>query len=224
MDPQRRPSRSPLFNTECAIVVHSRPTLTSGEMVHRPIELFQTVWLDAKSRGSSKHRNAVCVSTIDADGYPSSRFVDLKEAEETGFVFCTHLDSSKALDIDRNPKAGITLWWEHIATQVRIKGVCTAIPEQEAEAHWVGRLRDAQIATATFQQSRPLASLESLSEQYERAVIAYDGKSIPRPANWGGFRLHAEQIEFLEFKESRLHARTTYSRVGSRWARAFLQP
>lgn len=189
-----------------------------------PIERFKTVWLDARSRGSSKHRNAVCVSTIDADGYPSSRFVDLKEAEETGFVFCTHLDSGKALDIARNPKTGITLWWEHVATQVRIKGICMAIPEQEADVHWAGRLRDAQIATATFQQSRPLASLESLSDQYGRAVAAYDGKPIPRPANWGGFRLRAEHIEFLEFKESRLHARTTYSRIGSSWEQAFLQP
>ena len=192
--------------------------------MHRPIELFKTVWLDAKRRGSSKHRNAVCVSTIDADGYPSSRFVDLKEAEETGFVFCTHLDSGKAVDIGRNPKTGITLWWEHIAMQVRIKGICTAIPEQEAEAHWAGRLRDAQIATATFEQSRALASLALLSDRYGRAVAAYDGKPIPRPANWGGFRLDAEHIEFLEFKENRLHARTTYTRVGSRWEQAFLQP
>jgi hypothetical protein len=27
MDPQRRPARSPFFNAECAVVVHSRPTL-----------------------------------------------------------------------------------------------------------------------------------------------------------------------------------------------------
>ena len=48
--------------------------------------------------------------------------------------------------------------------------------------------------------------------------------SIPRPANWGGFRLRAEYIEFLEFKESRLHARSTYTRVGSSWEQGFLQP
>src|SRR5215207_8639239 len=91
---------------------------TSGPgNMHSPIQLFKAIWLDARKSGSSKHRNAVCVSTIDPDGYPSSRFVDLKEAEEAGFVFCTHLDSGKALDIARNPKTGITLWWEHIATQ-----------------------------------------------------------------------------------------------------------
>jgi len=107
---------------------------------------------------------------------------------------------------------------------VRIQGVCAAIPDHEADLHWAGRLRDAQIATATFQQSRPLTSLESLAEQYERAIAAHEGKPIPRPTNWGGFRLRAERMEFLEFKESRLHARTVYTRVGSGWEQAFLQP
>lgn len=189
-----------------------------------PIAVFKSLWRDAKSRGSSKHRNAVCISTIDADGYPNSRFVDLKEADETGFVFCTHLDSDKALDIGRNPKAGLTLWWEHVATQVRVRGACAAISEREADTHWASRLRDAQIATATFQQSRPLASLASLAEHYAHALAEHEGQSIPRPANWGGFRLRPERIEFLEFKESRLHARTAYSRVGSDWERGFLQP
>ncbi len=132
--------------------------------------------------------------------------------------------SCKALDIGRSPKAGITPWWEHVATQVRIKGVCTAIPDHEANLHWAGRLRDAQIATATFRQSCPLAGLESLADPYEHAIAAHEGMVIPNPAIWGGFRLRAAQMGFLEFKESRLHARIIYSRVGSGGEQAFLQP
>jgi pyridoxamine 5'-phosphate oxidase len=116
------------------------------------------------------------------------------------------------------------MWWEHVATQIRVKGVCAAISEQEADAHWASRLRDAQIATATFRQSRPLANLELLSEEYSRAVAAYEGKTIPRPDTWGGFRLRAEHIEFLEFKENRMHVRTAYALVGLRWQKSFLQP
>ena len=203
---------------------HIDRLLTLTTRMHHPIDHFKTLWLDAKRCGVGRHRNAVCVSTIDAEGYPSSRFVDLKEAEDAGFVFCTHLDSAKALDMGRNPKAGITLWWEHIATQVRIKGACTAIADHEADLHWAGRLRDAQIATATFAQSRPLETLESLVPQYEQAAAAYAGKPIPRPTNWGGFRLRAEQMEFLEFKENRLHARTRFARAGAAWEQSFLQP
>lgn len=188
------------------------------------MEIFNALWSKAKTCGAGAHCNAVCVSTLDAQGYPSSRFVDLKEASEDGFVFCTHLESSKALDIGRNPKAGITLWWPHVATQIRIKGICTPIAEQEADAHWAGRVPDAQLATATFQQRRPLADLALLKTRYAEAVAASDGKPLLRPANWGGFRLLAESIEMMEFKESRLHARTLYSRTNAGWDQALLQP
>jgi len=192
--------------------------------MHSPINIFKEVWRDARSKGSLKHRNAVCISTVDENGYPSSRFVDLKEAEESGFVFCTPLDSAKALDIERNPKVGITMWWEHVAMQIRIKGVCAPISEREADAHWASRLRDAQVATATFKQSRPLASPDSLVEGYSRAVAEYKGKAIPRPSNWGGFRLRPEHFEFLKFRENRLHLRTAYALVGGQWQESFLQP
>ncbi|MGC3981653.1 MAG: pyridoxal 5'-phosphate synthase [Steroidobacteraceae bacterium] len=198
---------------------------TSGEeAMHSPIDVFKTVWCGAKKEGTLKHRNAVCVSTVDVDGYPSSRFVDLKEVDEAGFVFCTCLDSAKALEISLNPKAGITIWWEHVAMQIRIQGECSVISHQEADKHWLSRSREAQITTATFNQSKSIASLDSLVEQYSQAEIEYGGKAISRPHNWGGFRLKPKQIEFLEFKESRLHLRTVYRLADSLWQKSFLQP
>ena len=99
-----------------------------------PLDVFRTIWTEARMRGTLTHRNAVCVSTIDGNGFPSSRFVDLKEADDSGFVFCTSLESAKALDLGRDPKACITAWWEHVATQIRIKGLCTVISSREADA------------------------------------------------------------------------------------------
>lgn len=197
---------------------------THTSIVPNPIDIFKDIWRQAKREGALKHRNAVCVSTVDADGYPSARFVDLKEAQDTGFVFCTHLDSSKAHDIARNPKAAITLWWEHVATQIRIKGLCEPLLPQEADAHWASRLRDAQIATITFSQSRPLDSLESLEDTCARAVADVGDADIPRPDDWGGFRLRPEHIEFLEFQENRLHRRTAYALLDGQWHQRFLQP
>ena len=189
-----------------------------------PIDIFGEIWREARRTGSLEHRNAVCLSTIDADGYPDSRFVDLKDAGEDGFAFCTHLDSVKALDIERNQKAGMTMWWEHVATQIRIKGQCERLSAQEADRHWEDRSRDAQVVTTTFEQSRPLAEPGLLGETYARAVAAHDGQTIARPGNWGGFRLRPDYVEFLEFKKSRLHVRTAYTLIGGTWRKDFLQP
>lgn len=194
-----------------------------------PIPLFQAIWRDAKANGTLTHRNAVCVSTIDADGFPNSRFVDLKQADSSGFVFCTHLDSAKALDIQRNPKVGMTMWWEHVATQIRIKGVCTTLSEQEADQHWKERSREAQIVTATFQQSRPLSDMNRqdtnhLEATYQQATERFAGRAVPRPRNWGGFRLQANNIEFLTFRANRLHRRTAYTLINEMWRVQLLQP
>ena len=187
--------------------------------MENPIEVFKSLWLAARTEGASQHRNAVCVSTIDQLGYPNSRFVDLKDVDGQGFVFCTSLDSAKALDIARNPKAGITMWWEHVSTQIRVKGTCTRISDNEADAHWKTRIREAQLATAAFAQSQPLASLDLLPQQYRRAAAEYADKEISRPDGWGGFRLCPEHLEFLRFNENRLHARTAYALVNSQWER-----
>ncbi|WP_257644070.1 pyridoxine/pyridoxamine 5'-phosphate oxidase [Luteimonas salinisoli] len=188
------------------------------------MEVFKALWAEARRSGSSAHRNAVCVCTLDADGYPNPRFVDLKQADERGFVFCTHLDSAKAGDIARNPKTGIAMWWEHVATQVRIKGTCTALSAQEADQHWAGRPRDAQLAASAFRQSHPLADVAMLAAEHSRAKSGAEGKAIARPASWGGFRLLPEHVEFLEFKENRLHVRTAYALVENRWRKSLLQP
>jgi pyridoxamine 5'-phosphate oxidase len=189
-----------------------------------PIDIFKAAWQDAKSAGSLAHRNSACISTIDASGFPNSRFVDLKEVEETGFVFCTCMDSEKAMDLERNPKASMAIWWEHITMQIRIKGRCVPISEQESDAHWSNRSRDAQISTAAFRQSQPVADLDFLAQKHSRTAAEYAGRAIPRPANWGGFRLCPEHIEFLEFSESRLHLRTTYTLSSGQWHIGFLQP
>lgn len=52
-----------------------------------PITKFENWWQEALINSPLQQQSAVCVSTIDEDGFPSGRFVDLKSASEKGFVF-----------------------------------------------------------------------------------------------------------------------------------------
>ena len=189
-----------------------------------PIEAFNRYWREALKDTPLKHRGAVCVSTIGEGGYPNSRFVDLKLADRRGLVFCTSLDSAKARDIERNAKAGLTAWWDHIGIQARFQGVCVPIAAEEADSYWAPRSRGARLASAGFNQSAPLEAPGLLLTGLEAARSRHADRGVERPASWGGYRLVPVYVELMEFRDDRLHVRTCYSRVGDTWERGYLQP
>lgn len=190
-----------------------------------PITKFQGWWKSALNQSPLKHKSAVCVSTIDRDGFPSGRFVDLKSVDEEGFMFCTDLDSQKGQQILTNSKVALTLWWDHVGYQVRIQGFAESVPEDEAEKHWRARGRSAQLTTSCCKQSQVLESDDSLQKQLAEEELRYQGVDVPKPANWGGFRVRPESIEFLTFRETRLHKRELFCKEdGSTWQSTLLQP
>jgi pyridoxamine 5'-phosphate oxidase len=192
--------------------------------MQNPMERFNALWRRAVAHSPLKQRSAVCLSTIGQDGFPNSRFVDLKEADDRGLVFCSYLDSAKGRDISRNPKVALTAWWDHIGIQVRFQGTCVRIADEDADKHWRSRSRDAQLTTTAFRQSEPLENPESLRSILEATRVRCHGSEIERPVTWGGFRLLPSFVEILEFMEDRLHVRTCYATVGGAWKLSYLQP
>ncbi len=73
-------------------------------------------------------------------------------------------------------------------------------------------------------QSQPINSRGELESALAQAEAQYQGRDIPMPAFWGGYRLVPEQIEFWQGRSSRLHDRLLYTRSQSGWARQRLSP
>jgi pyridoxamine 5'-phosphate oxidase len=192
--------------------------------MENPIEKFQVWWKRALLNSPLQQKSAVCVSTIDEDGFPSGRFVDLKSVDEDGFVFCTYLDSVKGKHIQKNPKVAITVWWDHVGYQVRIIGEAAPINESEAVDFWKTRSRSAQLTTTAFQQSQPLIEEQELTTRMQTVTNKFVDMEIPKPVSWGGYRVHPLTIEFLTFAESRLHLRELYRRQDGVWDKRLLQP
>ncbi len=192
--------------------------------MNNPIEKFNDLWQQALLDSPLQQKSAVCVSTINAEGFPESRFVDLKQVDEQGFVFCTYYDSNKGQEISRNPKVSLSVWWDHIGQQVRVVGLAEQISEQAAIQFWQTRSRSAQLTTLSCEQSQPLSSESALVEQFDKTQQTFEGKEVTKPQNWGGYSIRPVSIEFLAFAESRLHIRTRFTKKNDVWTKMLLQP
>lgn len=212
-------------------VSYSRGNLQESDVGNDPLNLFRQ-WFDEADNSSEKEVNAMCLSTVDANGRPSARMVLLKGFDERGFVWYTNYESKKAKDIDSNPYAALTFWWPSLERSVRIEGVVMRVAEEESDKYFGSRPPLSRIGAWASDQSRPVQSdgvlqgkLSELKEEY----LDEDGnlkKEIERPPFWGGFRLNPDRIEFWTGRPARLHDRIVYSRkeVGDSWSRQRLQP
>lgn len=192
--------------------------------MENPIEKFNSWWKEALSNSPLDQKSAVCISTIDEKGFPTGRFVDLKQVDERGFIFCTAFDSAKGKQIKRNPNTAITIWWDHVGYQVRVVGLAAVIEQTEANAFWETRNRSARLTTTAFQQSQPLHSEIELAERLDKATQEFAGQQIPKPENWGGYCVKPLSIEFLTFQKSRLHLREFFEKRNEVWVKRLLQP
>ncbi|MFT5013643.1 MAG: pyridoxamine 5'-phosphate oxidase [Dinoroseobacter sp.] len=192
--------------------------------MHNPLDKFNIWWQTALSDSPLNQKSAVCVSTINREGFPEGRFVDLKEVTERGFIFCTYFDSSKGNDIDRNPRVSLTIWWDHVGLQVRVVGLAKKISEAYASEYWATRKREAQLTTIAFNQSKPISSESELAEKYRLKSLEVGDRAITKPENWGGYIVEPISIEFLTFNENRLHLRECFKNTHGHWDKSLLQP
>nr|WP_153867345.1 MULTISPECIES: pyridoxamine 5'-phosphate oxidase [Myxococcaceae] len=170
--------------------------------------------------------NAMVVATVGPDGQPSARVVLLKEFDARGFVFYTNYESRKGEELLAHPKAALVLHWAPLERQVRIEGGVEPVSPEEADAYFQSRPRGSQVGAWASAQSRPLKSREELEQRVEALTRQYEGKPIPRPPHWSGFRVVPRRIEFWHARASRLHERLVYARdgVGSPWHTEMLNP
>ena len=189
--------------------------------VDDPIAMFSELF--ERAGRECAEPNAMVLSTVDADGRPSGRYVLLKEVDERGFVFYTNLGSRKAHALAANPYAALTFYWPP-DKQVRVEGDVERVSAADADAYFATRPRDSQIGAWASKQSAALASPALLDERIREARDRFDGAPVPRPPFWSGFRVVARSIEFWTRDPDRLHERMLFERRDGVWSRSLLFP
>ena len=197
-------------------------TLTESEVSPNPFQQFRT-WFDEARAADIIEPNAMTLATADENGVPSARIVLLKGLDERGFVFYTNYESRKGQELARNPHAALVFWWGALERQVRIEGSTSRIDRAESEAYFHSRPQDSQLGAWASEQSRPVTR-EQLEQRMADLKAQYDGKPIPKPEHWCGYRLSPSAIEFWQGRSSRLHDRLRYQLQGDSWTVERLAP
>lgn len=164
-------------------------------------------WLaDAHAAGLAEP-DAFVLATV-ADGLPVTRSVLCRGVDETGITFFTNYDSAKAAQLTATPSASATFPWYRLGRQVHIRGPVARVDRAVSAEYWANRPRGSQLGAWASAQSRPVASRAALLERFDEVCARFaDRDRVPLPENWGGYRIAAEQIEFWQGRENRVHNR-----------------
>jgi pyridoxamine 5'-phosphate oxidase len=191
-----------------------------------PIARFRETYALAEKidRALVPDPSAMSLATIEDGCQPSVRMVLLKGFDDQGFVFYTNFQGRKGRHLLAQPKAGLCFYWPPIDIQVRIEGIVSKVADAEADVYFATRSRPSQIGAWASRQSEPLETPTALDERVAKFEKEFEGRDVPRPIFWSGFRVRPERIEFWKNKPNRLHERHLYTRNGDRWKIETLYP
>lgn len=187
------------------------------------LERFQQGFERARQAGIPEV-NAMTLATVGPQGRPSARTVLLKDADVGGFVFYTNLNSRKGRHLADNPSVSLVFWWRETAEQVLVDGRVEAVSQVEADAYFASRPRGSQIGAWASLQSQTLESRQSLLDRIAEIEARYEGREVPRPEHWSGFRVRPQRVEFWYGREYRLHERICCELADGGWQETLLYP
>ena len=199
--------------------------LDVGDLDTDPIVQWQR-WHDEALEANVVEPNAMTLSTIGIDGIPDSRILLVRGLDARGLAFYTNYDGAKSQQLDANPVASATFSWLDLHRQVRVRGHVERVSVEESDAYFASRPRASQLGAWSSPQSEEIADrsvLEDLVAATEARFAVVD--VVPRPDNWGGWRLIPTEWEYWQGRPSRLHDRLRYRPTSDNsWTIARLAP
>ena len=185
-------------------------------MADDPFTQFQR-WFGEVEAAGYWEPNAMVLSTVTADGWPSARNVLLKRIDAYGFLLFTNYNSDKAVEMDGSGRAALTFSWTELRRQVRVVGDAQRLTDEESDHYWATRPRGSQLGAWSSDQSAVVADRATLERTFAEQQERWAGREVKRPDHWGGYRVRPDTVEFWQGRPDRLHDRIRYRREQDSW-------
>lgn len=202
---------------------YTRAGLSEDDLLDEPVEMFKA-WYDAADAAGVVEPNAMILATATRDGTPAARTVLLKGVSSDGFVFFTNATSRKGRELAENPRCALLFPWHPLERQVRVDGIAERLPVADVAAYFASRPRGSQLGALASPQSQEVTGRDELARAYEAISAEYEGREVPVPEEWGGYRVRPEAVEFWQGRPGRMHDRLVYRRTDAGWRTARLAP
>jgi pyridoxamine 5'-phosphate oxidase len=214
-----------------------------------PLSLAAQWLAQARLDASQPNPNAMILATVDDRGFPSARVVLCKDiVAQPGFIlFYTNYHSRKGRELAANRRAAVVFHWDHRHRQVRAEGQVEPLSGAENDCYFRTRPWQSRLGAWASEQSQPVDSRQALESNVaamaRRFGIPFEGPGspepsdvtvdVPRPPNWGGYRLYLDAVELWVEGEFRIHDRARWTRSlpdrhgadsGTPWSVTRLQP
>jgi len=176
-----------------------------------PVDQFR-LWFNQACQAGLNEPNAMSLATAWPDGRPAVRTVLLKQYDHRGFVFFTNLESTKAKQLEQNPRACLLFPWLALERQVIIHGTVEKTSTAESLKYFLTRPLGSQLAAWASPQSTAITSRKLLEMKWEEMKLKFANGKVPLPSFWGGYRVKAQEYEFWQGRANRLHDRFHYAR------------
>jgi pyridoxamine 5'-phosphate oxidase len=191
--------------------------------VTSPLSLVRE-WFEEAAASGIIEAERMALATATADGRPSVRIVLLKGIDDDGIRFFTNYESRKGRELDENPRAAATLYWQPLYRAARLEGPVERLSAEESDAYFASRPRGAQIGAWASAQGTVLGDRAELDERVREVEERFPDE-VPRPENWGGYRLAPDAVELWQGRPDRLHDREHFLRqADGTWRAERLSP
>jgi pyridoxamine 5'-phosphate oxidase len=170
-----------------------------------PLSLVRE-WFEEAAASGIIEAERMALATATPDGRPSVRIVLMKGIDDEGIRFFTNYESRKGRELDANPRAAATIYWQPLYRAARLEGPVERLTPEESDAYFSSRPRGAQIGAWASAQGSVLGSRDELDERVAEVEARFPDE-IPRPDHWGGYRLRPDAVELWRGRPDRLHDR-----------------